>query len=292
MRLIAILIITLFCEFVMAQENTNRAIMNKYKNIKIDFFTSSNSAYADYDLYKAFRSKINGDKEAYISYLEKSFKKAKQDSIKKQIGKFLYYGYLDQRQREKAANLDKESDELNFDLYSNVVAKKSDYPPIGLKTSARETEIDFDQFYFDAVINKNDTVKVFFDTGAPGVSVNQDLVEKYNWSTDTTYCGTSTLSAMGMTFKKYPVLLPNLKIGDFEFKNLPATYSILSEEQKQRLKNKGIKDYDILLGINVFEDLVDGVEFDFKADKLRLIKNLPEKQAKPNFMMADAKPTD
>ena len=293
MRLITILIITFICEFVIAQENPNKAILNKYKNIKIDFFTSSNSVYTDNYLYKAFRSKINGDQEAYISYLEKSFKKAKQDSIKKQIGSILYYVYLDKRQRDKAVELNRSSNELNFNIYSDIVAKKSDYPSSKLETLDNQTEVDFDQFYFDAVVNKNDTVKVFFDTGAPGISVNQDLVEKYNWETDTTYHGYSYVPAMDMTFKKFPVMLPNLKIGSFEFKNLSAHYNMNPKEQEvseEKESSVGIENYDIMIGINVFEELLDGVKFDFKEGKLKLIKNLPEKQVKPNFMMVDAKP--
>lgn len=274
-----------------AQSNENQIILKHYKNIDIDFFTAEKSIYADLPLFKAFQSAIKGDQQSYLTYLRKSFDDATKTDVKKNIGNFLYFAYLDQGLRQKAKELDKNSEDINFNLYSNIVAKKADYPKMEVETLTNITEIDFDQFYFDATINKNDTVRVFFDTCAPGIKISQDLVEKNNWQTDTSYYGYSTMPAMGITFKNYSVLLPNLKIGEFEFKNLPSYYSIMSEEQEKSLKEKGIEDHDILIGINVFEDLVDGVEFDFEDGKLRLIKNLPElEDATPNFMMADAKP--
>jgi hypothetical protein len=274
-----------------AQTNENTIILDQYKNIHLEFFTSETSTYSDLPLFKAFRSGIQGDQQSYLTYLRKSFDNAKATEVKKAVGKFLYFAYLDQGLRQKAKELDKNSEDINFNLYSNIVAKKADYPKMEVETLTNITEIDFDQFYFDATVNKNDTVRVFFDTCAPGIKISQDLVEKHNWQTDTSYYGYSTMPAMGITFKNYSVLLPNLKIGDFEFKNLPSYYSIMSEEQEKRLKEKGIEDHDILIGINVFEDLVDGVEFDFENGKLRLIKTLPElEDARPNFMMADAKP--
>jgi len=274
-----------------AQKTENEIILENYQNINIGFFTEQNSTYANNDLFKAFRSRIKGDKKSYAKYLKTSFDKATKDEVKKAIGNFLYFAYLDQGLRQKAEEFEKRTDLINYDVKSHIVAKKADYPEVEVETLTNITEIEFDQFYFDAIVNENDTVKVFFDTCAPGIKISQDLVEKHNWKTDTTYYGYSTMPAMGMNFKNHPVLLPNLKIGEFEFQNLPAYYSLMSQEQEESLKEKGIEDHDILIGINVFEELVDGVEFDFKDGKLRLTKNLPELVgATPNFMMADAKP--
>jgi len=288
-------IITLYLLLILmpanVQKTDNEIILESYQSINIGFFTEQNSTYANNDLFKAFQSRIKGDKKSYAKYLKTSFDNATKTDVKKAIGNFLYFAYLDQGQRQKAKEFEKSSDLINYNLNSNIVAKKADYPEVEVETLTNITEIEFDQFYFDAIVNANDTLKVFFDTCAPGIKISQDLVEKHNWKTDTTYYGYSTMPAMGMTFKNHSVLLPNLKIGEFEFKNLPAYYSLMSEEQEKSLKEKGIEDHDILIGINVFEELVDGVEFDFEDGKLRLIKNLPELEGIiPNFMMADAKP--
>ena len=290
-RLILILIYLLTSVIPANSQQTNtEIILENYQNIDIGFFTEQNSNYAENNLYKAFQFRIKGDKKSYTRYLKTSFDKATKTDVKKAIGNFLYFAYLDQGLRQKAVEFEKSSNLINYSLNSNIVAKKADYPKMKVETLTNITEIDFDQFYFDAIVNKNDTVKVFFDTCAPGIKISQDLVEKHNWKTDTTYYGYSTMPAMGMTFKNYAVFLQSLKIGEFEFKNLPSYYSIMSQEQEESLKDKGIEDHDILIGINVFEDLIDGVEFDFEEGKLRLIKNLPELETTPNFMMADAKP--
>jgi len=291
--MIRLLLLFIFAPFITmnAQQNNNEIILENYQHINIDFFTDDSSAFTNNHLFQAFQHKIKGDKKSYAKYLKKSFDKASKTDLKKTIGNFLYFAYLDDRLRQKAKEFDKRSNLINYNLKSNIVAKKSDYPEVKVETLTNITEIEFDQFYFDAIVNENDTVKVFFDTCAPGIKINQNLVEKNNWKTDTNYYGYSTMPAMGMTFKNHPVLLPNLKIGEFEFKNLPAYYSLMSEEQKKNLKEKDIEDHDILIGINVFEDLVDGVEFDFENGKLRLIKELPKLEgATPNFIMADAKP--
>lgn len=282
--------ISFFHLTALAQNHPNKMILDEYRNINIDFFTAENSEYTQQTLYKAFKAGIKGDQKAYLKYLKVSFENAKDKDVKKQVGDFLYFAYLNQKMRDKADEFERKSEDINYDLYSNIVAKKTDYPTTKLVASVNQTEVKFDQFYFDAVVAENDTIRVFFGTCAPGVSINQELVEKYNWETDTTYQGQSVLSAFNMSFKNYPVLLPNLRIGDFEIKNLPAKYNIISEEQQAILKSSGIKDHDILIGLNVFEELVDGVEFDFENNLLRLTKTLPEKSVKPNFMMAEAKP--
>ena len=290
LRNIFIIIVLLLFAFANAQNNPDKVILDKYTNINIDFFTTDNYEYSQQPLYKAFKASIEGDRKTYLEHLEKSLNNTKDEDVKKQISDFLYFAYLDQKKREKADELDRKSESINYDLYSNIVAKKTDYPATKLATSVNQTEVKFDQFYFDAVVAKNDTVRVFFDTCAPGVSISQELVEKYDWETDTTYQGQSVLPAFNTSFKNYPVLLPNLKIGDFNLKNLPAKYNIISEEQQAKSKSSGIEDHDILIGLNVFENLLDGVEFDFENNRLRLIKKLPKKNVKPNFMMADAKP--
>lgn len=292
MRISSITILILFiCFNLSGQDNNTSVILENYKNVNLEFFTTQNSKYEDHLIFKAFKARIVGDKKAYVNYLSQYLETVKNEDLIHEIGQLLYFAYLDQGQRKKAIALDKQMESLNFNVHAHILAKKADYPPLTLVSPVNETQVKFEQFYFEAVVGQSDTIKVFFDTGAPGVSVSQDLVEKNNWPSDTNYTQNTYLTAMNMTFKNHAVLVPSLRIGEFELQNIPAKYSVNDKEQQARLKKAGIKDHDILMGIDVFEDLLDGIEFDYKNNRLRFIKELPEINGRPNFMMADSKPT-
>lgn len=272
-----------------AQSEVYDSLMSRFHDLDIAYFQDSNAPWAEHPFYLALQARISGDTPAYVKHLKVCLEQAKAPDVAQEYAYKLYFTYAYQGHRDEAYAL-KERYKLSIAEKVPMDLKAQDYPTPRAIMEPDTVSVPFDQFYFDAVVNGKDTVRVFFDTGAPGVSVSQDLVKKYGWPTDTTYSGVSALPAFGIQLKTYPTMIPELKIGELRLNNLFAKYGTLTEEEQARMKSSGIEQHDILLGLNALDGLVDGVAFDFQDSSLHFFKSLPASDAKANFYFAEGKP--
>ncbi len=284
---IIVIILTIYSLNVIAQDELNNDILKHYYNVDIPFFTKKNTQYEDRPLYKAFKNWVKGNEILYIIYLEEAQRK---ESNNKKISKLLFKAYVKTGQANKAFELNK-SQKLGYDKNRNTDYAKSIFGKPRLQMNSDSTTVKFDDFYFKAIVNKSDTLKVMLDTGAPGISINKSLVEKYNWEKDTTYYDDASIRMLNVTYKRYPVLIPNLSIGDAHFYNIPATFDNLSEEDLKKMNVAGVEEFDIIMGLDVFYGLIDGIDFNYMDGELTLIKSINQSSnVKPNFMRVSGKP--
>ena len=270
------------------QDNSYSTIDREWHGLNLHFFDRTEHGLADHPYFKAIKARIDGDFAREITELNKAIGAMAGDSLQDRLVKDTYSQLLNYGLVEEAKAFSGRY-QLEADTMS-LAFKQVDYPEVSIAMPDNRVELPFDQFYFRATVNGTDTVTVFFDTGAPGVAISQELVDRYGWQTDTLYSGTSSLPALGMTFKNYPVLIPELKIGSMTIKNLFAKYSKLTEEEESTLKSKGLDKHDILIGLNVFRDLIDGVVFDYPKGEIRFIKELEADSAPPNFCFVGETP--
>ncbi|GAB4511288.1 MAG: hypothetical protein Tsb004_15500 [Allomuricauda sp.] len=265
----------------------NEEILLRYYDLDIPFFTENNQEYHEKPLYLAFKNWIEGNESKYLEHLEQA-QRHECDSAK-QISKLLFKAYLKSGHSKKALELNK-SEKLGFDQREHTEHAKSIFGKPRLRMNVDSTTVKFDRFYFKAVVHRSDTVKVMLDTGAPGISVSKELVEKYNWEKDTTHFDVASVAMLNITYNRYPVLIPNLSIGDAHLYNIAATFDDPSTEDKKKLNIAGVQDFDILMGLDVFYDLIDGIDFNYKDEKLTLIKRIDKYSAIPNFIRVSGKP--
>lgn len=289
-NLLALLLVFFLNDAASGQRNVYDTLLARYQQLDIPYFEAADSPRSGHPFFRALRAKIQGDEEAYIKYLRESLQRAGSNEAMVQIyANKLYFAYVFNRQREQAFRLNKQYG-LGQNKHTPLDLKASDFPAPSVEMEENRVSVPFDQFYFHAVLNETDTVKVFFDTGAPGVSVSQELVERYGWATDTSFYGFSVLPAFGIRLKTYPTLIPSIKIGGMRLNNLFAKYGTPTEEEQERMRSSGIEDHDILLGLTAFDGLIDGVAFDYKDSLLHFTKTLPEQEASMNFLFAEGKP--
>lgn len=273
---------------LLSQDTAYEKIDKEWHLLNITFFYETEHEFVDHPYFQSLKARLAGDTNAEIEELEKAIAFTNDDSLRQVLTEKMYSRLLNTGKIREAKDVILKYD-LNADT-TDLVFKRPDFPETSFSMSQDVVALPFEQFYFKATVNGTDTVTVFFDTGAPGVAVSEELVERYGWETDTTYSGTSVLPALGMRFKNYPVLIPELNIGGLVINNLFAKYSMLTAEEEEILASKGLNKHDILIGLNVFRKLVDGVAFDYPNGEIRFIKNLPKASENPNFCFVKETP--
>ena len=273
---------------LLSQDTAYEKIDREWHLLNTEFFYETEHDFVDHPYFQSLKARLAGDTNAEIEELEKAIAFTNDDSLRQVLTEKMYSRLLDTGKIREAKDAILKYD-LNADT-TDLVFKRPDFPETTFSMNQDVVALPFEQFYFKATVNGTDTVTVFFDTGAPGVAVSQELVERYGWETDTAYSGTSVLPALGMRFKNYPVLIPELKIGGLIVKNLFAKYSLLTSKEKEILASKGLNKHDILIGLNVFKKLVDGVAFDYPNREIRFFKHLEDDTKRPNFCFVDETP--
>lgn len=85
-----------------------------------------------------------------------------------------------------------------------------------------------------------------------------------------------------------PTKWPNhIATVDFIF---PNSFKDPSEEDQEKMKSSGVEEYDILMGLDAFYGLLDGLIVNYRDHKFTLIKTLDNNDEVPNFMRASGKP--
>ncbi len=270
-----------------AQEKAINEILEHFYNVDIEYFTALDHQSGNNPLFKAFKSYIEGDELGYLEHLQEASQKEENPS--KPITRLLFYAYVKNGQSDKAFKLS-ESENLRIDQQSNLDYARSIFGKARIQMKVDSTTVDFDKFYFNAIVNNTDTVRVFLDTGAPGIGVKKKLVEKYNWEVNTAYSQEAFAPFFNIRFKRYPVLIPNLSIGEAHFYNIPGSFDNPSEEDRKKLNQNGVEDYDIIMGLDLFYGLIDGVDINYRDSELTLINHLDDSADKPNFMRVSGKP--
>ncbi len=288
MRIILVFLLLVF-SVLAAQSPPDTTVLKRYYALDFPFFHQKAAESPDSDLYLALRSNIHGETYRMIHHLDRALPSL-DTGIKQEVARMLVDGYRKTGNRPAAERVARhygvDSGMATFtDSNGNFLVQVA-----GVDTPTDSTTVEFDQFYFDAVVGE-DSVRVFLDTGAPGISVDERLVRKYGWPTDTASAGKAVLPYLGVQYPLVPTLVSSLKIGDFTFENLPATFGAISEENRKKLNRSGIEDTEILMGLDAFFGLIDGVEVDYGQRKLRLISRLPRKpNVCPNFLHIEGKP--
>lgn len=280
-----ILIFTL--NYAKAQDN-NEYVLDRYYDLDINYFFQEENSIPRSHLYQAFQFYIEGDTDAYIDQLKLAHKSAIGER-KKKIAELLFTAYVDNGEKKKAFQINSEQ-RLGIDESKNTKYALSDFGPASIQMYQDTVELNFDQFYFNAVVNQKDSIRVMLDTGAPGITVTQELVEQYNWRIDKSYSGTAVLASFGIRYQTYPVLIPELKIGDVILANLTANYGEISEEDQAKLSSSGFEQADIIMGLDVFYGLVDKILIDYPNNKMQIVKHAAETEEVPNYMVVSGKP--
>lgn len=152
-----------------------------------------------------------------------------------------------------------------------------------------QTSLDLDNNRFQATIG-SDTLTVLLDTGGSGVGINREWVEKYDMPYDTTISTTGVLPFFdNATFKKYPVMIPELTLGDMKLENIPAEYSSFTEEEQAKVEDVGIPEFDIIMGLDTFIGYIGEVEFNWISGTITFRKQ-PALQDGTPFIFYSSKP--
>jgi hypothetical protein len=150
------------------------------------------------------------------------------------------------------------------------------------------TTVGLNSNRFSAIIGK-DTINVLFDTGGDGVSINQKWVEKYQMKHDTSIASVGILPFINNArFTKHPVIIPHVKIGSMTMYNVNAEFDSFEEDELLKLKEAGVPQYDMVIGLNTFVGFIDEIEFDWKQGKLSFRKEATLKDGVP-FLFFDNK---
>lgn len=150
----------------------------------------------------------------------------------------------------------------------------------------RIVELPIERNLFEAVIG-SDTLRVVIDTGGSGISVAKEIVEKYNFPTDTTIKGTSYMPAFNRTSIENPTIIDQIFFGEIELTNLRAKFTTKVIDSGQYSSNQ---QYDIFMGIDVLIGLINHIRFDWIRNQV-IFSNQPFKMdmAEP-FFFFNSKP--
>jgi predicted aspartyl protease len=275
----------LFSTLAFAQQSSNPH-WNAYHNVNVDYFFDQTNESSSSPLFRALASKISGQTDSVAIYLKKYLQQETISLDQRYAYNMLYDIMVQGRQYQAAVKLVREQ-KLDRPDTAYLPFRQQLPPPVF--EGKGSTTVPFDGFYIDARIGE-DSVRIFLDTGAPGLTVDAAYAEKYGWPMDTANTGNIVEPYVGIEYKVMPTLIHQLSIGAFKFKNIPASAFVFTEEMWKKKTDFGIKRYAIIMGLDLFYDMIDGVELDYASGKLNLHAQLPEKESKPNFMRVEGKP--
>lgn len=270
-----------------AQQSSFAADWQAYYTVDLAYFFDHPPAETPSQLYRAIQFDHRGQTDSAIIILQNILLDSTvQADQRPQVAQYLYQKYKENHQYAAALWLDhaealEQQEDSKLRFYQNLP-----HPTVkGTGVSA----IPFDQYYLEAMIG-NEPIKIFLDTGAPGLTIDAKWARKNNWPTDKKSSGKIVEPYIGIEYATYPTLVQNLSIGDFELNNIPAQAVELSEEQWKKKTQSGIEKYDIIMGLDAFYGLLEGVELDYAVKQFRLYKTLPNSEGLPNFQRVEGKP--
>lgn len=281
--------LTLFlitCLTLSAQENINPH-WEAFHRAEINYFFTGPASSNPSTLSRALANDISGNTDSVSLLLRKYLKKEKLSAAERTYAlNMLYEALVQDRDYPAALALNRQESLKRSDTASIIFLQQFAAPTF---TGTGATTVAFDRYYIDAMIG-TDSVRIFLDTGAPGVTVDATFADKYNWPLDTTRTGNIAEPYVGIEYQVVPTLIHRLSIGTFTFQNIPASAFRFTEEMWQKKTAFGIKRYAIIMGIGMFSDLIDGLELDYENGQLKLFAELPESTVNPNYRMIEGKP--
>ncbi|EAQ29894.1 hypothetical protein NAP1_03940 [Erythrobacter sp. NAP1] len=148
-------------------------------------------------------------------------------------------------------------------------------------------EVDFANRKFSASIN-GQPITIVFDTGAPGVSVDYDIATREGFAIETEGGGYSYIPAFDIRAKQDATIIRELTIGDAVLRNIPATTSRNTAEDKAKLEAAGLAS-DMIFGLDLFARFFAAVEIDQVEGKLRLYRDTPPADLPGRFLMGTSR---
>jgi hypothetical protein len=143
---------------------------------------------------------------------------------------------------------------------------------------------------FPATLMGEEEVVVLLDTGAAGVGIDQELVERYDMPRSSEATARGVLPFVGgIEFDKYAVVIPELSIGGLRMTHVPAEYSAFDEEARRILDASPLPEFDIIMGLDTFIGFVEEVRLDWRNGRITFDSSAQLRHGTP-FLFHASKP--
>lgn len=244
--------------------------LSAFYNVDIDYFFADEKK--ETDLFKALKFYIDGDLNSANLYFKNHLVSyPKDEDVKALLLRSMKYS-------EDQYKIAKQAKDLSS--FSNFYLK---FGKPFVEMEENKVSIPLDQNIIYGSINGQDSIRIFFNTGAGGIVINPDLVDELGLQKNDDF--PTEMSSMAywdsIPNPLFPTIIPNLDLGGIVLSNLPAQYNERSSEEE---------DFDLCIGLDVFQKLLDRITFDYKRKKLIFEKEIDDLYSQPNFLFIDNKP--
>ncbi|MEM1106685.1 MAG: retropepsin-like aspartic protease [Pseudomonadota bacterium] len=145
------------------------------------------------------------------------------------------------------------------------------FPAPRAEADTNVIEVPYSDGKIPARINGVD-VTVVFDTGAPNIGLQTELVERLGLTVDRSVSRTSRVPAYGLEFPVYAALIDEFQIGGLTIFNAPANFGDVPEDQRAAAEalREATGGAEVITGLDAIRPFVDVIAFDWDAGVIRI----------------------